>query len=637
MQEAQTLKDGPATGRWTTHCPFCQSPVVVTGTAAIRCPSCRRKVRPAGIRTAAMRTSTRTHSDPLDSLVGTKLGQWLLVRLIGKGGMGRVYEAEDTESRSKRRVALKVLDEQLAGDPAFVKRFRREARVLSNLSHPHVVQVLAQGEDQGRVWFAMAYVRGENLRTRIERGALSAAEAARIATEVGSALAYAHDRGVIHRDLKPENVLLDERGHVHLVDFGLSRLMATGTAEASTRLTRTDVIMGTYEYMSPEQRRGDRALDARADIFSLGVILYEMLTGTLPLGRFALPSERDAGIPAGIDAVVTKALATDRRDRFASAAELQDALTQALKSAPRSSISAAPSAPTAHAIADARKIMRHVDIMSAIDKVAGFLLLAGGLGWISLSKLFDIGPVSPVIHIGGFVALVFGIWLMNQGGKLSELKKGSRESQITASAIMLLFPPFLTAAGIYGLVIMTSDRARHAFELGRKRLRPDATETVVVTKPAQPVQFHPRAASLVMRLFHFCAVLWSLYAGFVAVELFMLDAGSLGVIETMAHGQSVRDISMFASAFAFIVMLQAFFNRKSRRGVGLAVIAFLFLMTATALVLAGVEDAGIHTPAGFRYAIGALSIDAPWISDALPRLLESAQSLTLPPLPEIPA
>ena len=107
----------------------------------------------------------------------------------------------------------------------------------------------------------------------------------------------AHEKGIIHRDLKPENVLLDADGHVHLVDFGLSRLVAMDPSDASTRLTRTDVIMGTYEYMSPEQRRGDRTLDARADIFGLGVILYEMLTGELPLGRFALPSETNKRSP----------------------------------------------------------------------------------------------------------------------------------------------------------------------------------------------------------------------------------------------------------------------------------------------------------------------------------------------------
>ncbi len=583
--------------------------------------------------------------DPNDSLVGNTLGRWQLVRLIGKGGMGRVYEAQEAGAARfgrKRKVAIKVLNDELTSDPAFVKRFRREARLLAELSHPHVVSVLEQGEDKGRVWFAMAFVRGENLRRRIERGPVEPREAARIASEVASALAYAHDRQIIHRDLKPENVLLDADGHVHLVDFGLSRLVAMDPADASTRLTRTDVIMGTYEYMSPEQRRGDRALDARADIFGLGVILYEMLTGGLPLGRFALPSETSSRIPEGFDGVVNRALATNRRDRFASAADFQAAVTKALDTRPRKDAPRTPEAPQPiTAVADARKVLRHVDILAAIDKVGGAILLAGGLGWLSLSNVLGFGGSGSLVQIGGVVAMIFGIYLIDLGGKLSKLKQGARESQVTASALMLLFPPVLTVAGIYGLIIMTSDRARAAFALGRTVLRPDSTETVVTVKRARPVETvikHPRRAGLLMRLFHFVAVVWSLYAAFVAIELFMFDGGDFvgtrggNIILSLRHAEVVRDISIVAAGLALVVLMQSFINRKSRRGLGLAVIAFLFLMAAAARVIGGVEDAIGIVPPDLRDLIGSIST-----TDALPRALVAAQPQHLPPLLEIPA
>ena len=177
--------------------------------------------------------------DPNDPLVGTKMGRWTLTRLIGRGGMGRVYEARG--GLMNRRVALKVLSEDLAEDASFVKRFHREAKLLGSLTHPHIVDVIDRGLTNERLWFAMEFVRGESLRRLMDRGPVAADQAARIAGEIAGALSYAHQRGIVHRDLKPENVLLDEQGTVHLVDFGLSRLVDVAPDLASTRLTRTDV------------------------------------------------------------------------------------------------------------------------------------------------------------------------------------------------------------------------------------------------------------------------------------------------------------------------------------------------------------------------------------------------------------
>ncbi|MHC5012799.1 MAG: protein kinase domain-containing protein, partial [Planctomycetota bacterium] len=304
---------------WTVHCPDCGRPVPVReGADAVACAHCHRAFAPEALKTAAYERAPEGPQprDPNDELVGKTYGDWKLLRLIGRGGMGKVYEATDAEGT--RRVAVKLLSTDLAADPSFVKRFRREARLLSDLSHPHVVEVFEQGEADGHLWFVMEYVRGENLRRRLERGPLPAGEAVQIAGEIASALAYAHGRGIVHRDLKPENVLLDADGHVHLADFGLSRLVRTGGHEATTLLTRTDVILGTYEYMAPEQRRGETDLDGRADIFALGVILYEMLTGNLPHGRFQPPSRVQLDTPATLDGVVNRALTPERDGRYAS-------------------------------------------------------------------------------------------------------------------------------------------------------------------------------------------------------------------------------------------------------------------------------------------------------------------------------
>ncbi|MFV1959169.1 MAG: protein kinase, partial [Planctomycetota bacterium] len=315
---------------WTTHCPSCGREVAVpAGSEAVACPHCHAAFAPERLATTAgpKTPAPDRPRDPRDALVGARLGRWHLLRILGRGGMGRVYLATDQDGRP--RVAVKVLSDDLASDPAFVKRFHREARVLASLSHPHVVEILDQGEAGGRLYFAMEYVRGENLRRLIERGPLPVKQALRIADEVASALAYAHTRGVIHRDLKPENVLLDEKGRVHLADFGLSRLLPGSGPEVTTLLTRTDVILGTYEYMAPEQRRGEKGLDARADIYALGVILYEMLTGTPPLGRFELPSRVRSGVPPALDAVVARALAPRRGDRQASVEVLKRELREA--------------------------------------------------------------------------------------------------------------------------------------------------------------------------------------------------------------------------------------------------------------------------------------------------------------------
>ncbi len=263
-------------------------------------------------------------------LSGRQVGKYRLLERIGSGGMAAVYRAQQTNI--DRQVAVKIMLPDLARDPDFVRRFEREANTIAQLEHPHILPVYDYGLDEAQqlVYLVTRLMTGGTLEERlVDRGPLSLAEAERVLEQLGGALHHAHQRGVFHRDLKPSNVLLDEFGNVYLTDFGIAKLKDV------TALTHTGLVMGTPAYMAPEQWRGD-PIDGRADIYALGVLLYQMLTGQLPFDAPTPPqmmylhleqeppllADKVAGLPAGIDTVVHQALAKDREWRFASAAEM---------------------------------------------------------------------------------------------------------------------------------------------------------------------------------------------------------------------------------------------------------------------------------------------------------------------------
>ncbi len=224
-----------------------------------------------------------------------------ILALIGKGGMGVVYKAR--QKRLDRLVALKILAPAFGQDPAFAERFHREARAMGMLNHPHIVAVHDFGQTNGLYYFVMEFVDGVNLRRPLEMGKLSPEQALAIVPQICDALQYAHNAGVVHRDIKPENILLDKSGRVKIADFGLAKL--TGQTQDVT-LTGAGQVMGTPHYMAPEQLEHPQAVDHRADIYSLGVVFYQMLTGELPIGRFALPS-RKVQVDVRLDEVVLRA------------------------------------------------------------------------------------------------------------------------------------------------------------------------------------------------------------------------------------------------------------------------------------------------------------------------------------------
>jgi tRNA A-37 threonylcarbamoyl transferase component Bud32 len=252
-----------------------------------------------------------------------------ILELLGHGGMGAVYKAR--QPRLDRVVALKIIRPESADTPAFAERFNREAKTLARLSHPQIVAVYdfgevnipdaaASGQPRAVYYFIMEYVDGANLRQLMSAGELTPEQALAIVPQICEALQFAHNEGVVHRDIKPENILLDKRGRVKIADFGLAKL-AAHTPEEFT-LTGTHQVMGTPRYMAPEQMEGSHAVDHRADIYSLGVVFYEMLTGEVPMGHFEPPSKK-VEIDVRLDEVVLRSLAREPERRYQHASDVK--------------------------------------------------------------------------------------------------------------------------------------------------------------------------------------------------------------------------------------------------------------------------------------------------------------------------
>ena len=275
-------------------------------------------------------------SAPIPSFADALRDRYLLERELGRGGMATVYLARDL--KHDRLVALKVLRAELAATLG-PERFQREIHFAARLQHPHVLSVYDSGEAAGRLWFTMPFVEGESLRDRLRReGQLPLDDALRVAREGAEALGYAHEHGILHRDVKPENILLTRDGNTAVADFGIARALG---GDAGDRLTATGLSVGTPAYMSPEQAAGASELDARTDIYALGCVLFEMLTGEPPFTgttpqsviakRFAGPAPSVAAlrdtIPDWLDAVVARALARSPADRFPTAKAFAQALS----------------------------------------------------------------------------------------------------------------------------------------------------------------------------------------------------------------------------------------------------------------------------------------------------------------------
>ncbi|MCB9881008.1 MAG: serine/threonine protein kinase [Planctomycetes bacterium] len=270
--------------------------------------------------TAQAAVPENSASDALLPAVGERLGDYLIGEQIGKGGMAAVYVA--THVRLGRKVAIKVLLPSLREQPVFEARLEHEARTLAQLEHPGIAGIHDYGFANGVHWIALEYVDGSNLRQLLQARKPTHEEVLDGFLQICGALAYAHDRGIVHRDLKPENILIDRDGRVRIADFGLAKLQ---TAVAGLELTQTRQTVGTWAYMAPEMFDPGAIVDHRADLFAVGVMLYEVLTGALPRGVFSMPSALSA-VDVRFDALVRQSLAARPDERFQTAQELRGEL-----------------------------------------------------------------------------------------------------------------------------------------------------------------------------------------------------------------------------------------------------------------------------------------------------------------------
>ncbi|MCY2927252.1 MAG: serine/threonine-protein kinase [Planctomycetota bacterium] len=302
------------------RCPECSRPLADEAPRGL-CPACllKRGLEANTLGGSAAGAAVQWTPPSADELAGA-FSELDILELIGRGGMGAVYKAR--QKQLDRLVALKILPPEIAAREGFAQRFAREAQAMARLAHPNIVMIHEFGRRGELYFFLMEYVDGLSLRQLLDAGTVSPGEALAIVPQICEALQYAHDRGIVHRDIKPENILLDRRGQVKIADFGLAKLMGQPAPADSDAPAVAATVMGTPNYMAPEQTDHPGEVDHRADIYSLGVVFYQMLTGELPVGRFEAPS-RKVLLDVRLDAVVLRALEKEPSRRYQQVGEIR--------------------------------------------------------------------------------------------------------------------------------------------------------------------------------------------------------------------------------------------------------------------------------------------------------------------------
>ncbi|MBI2924155.1 MAG: serine/threonine protein kinase [Verrucomicrobia bacterium] len=327
-------------------CPKCAATLPTDAPEGL-CPQCMMQGALSGSEATTVVTpseaanrqspTANAHAPPTPAELAPHFPQLEILELIGQGGMGVVYKAR--QPRLDRFVALKILPAETGRDPAFAERFTREGRALARLNHPGIVGIYDFGHAAPFYYLLMEFVDGVTLRPMIQSKQVALADALSIVMQICEALQYAHGEGVVHRDIKPGNILIDKRGRVKIADFGLAKLL--GKSATDITLTAAHHVMGTPAYMAPEQMERPTEVDHRADIYSLGVVFYEMLTGELPIGRFAPPSQK-AHVDVRLDEVVLKSLEKERERRYQTANEVKTDVEMIASESPHSSAEKVP-------------------------------------------------------------------------------------------------------------------------------------------------------------------------------------------------------------------------------------------------------------------------------------------------------
>ena len=411
-----------------------------------------------------------------------------VLELLGQGGMGAVYKARQTSL--DRLVALKLIRPDAAEISGFAERFTREARALAKLNHPNIVTVhdFGKATQEGTAplyYLVMEFVEGTDLRHLIQQGDLKPEQALAIVPPLCEALQFAHDAGIVHRDIKPENILIDASGRVKIADFGLARL--TGSEASAFTLTGTRQIMGTLRYMAPEQMEASHSVDHRADIYSLGVVFYEMLTGQVPAGQFEPPSKK-VQIDVRLDEVVLRSLAREPERRYQQASEVKTEVEvisrsgASLRDVSTDTHSPPTGEPQSHLhVSDKTEFVRAV---RQVRRVASLLFLVGVVEWILVPMLaggfagwlWKYGPddwkhnVFGGRHAGAPIAIP-AFWLVGLSSLLifASLKMQQLRFYwlaLSAPLIAIVLVPSNLAGlpiGIWALVVLTSQEVRAAF------------------------------------------------------------------------------------------------------------------------------------------------------------------------------
>ncbi len=376
------------------HCSECGGKLPADAPQGL-CPKCLMK---AGLESDAEADKTATPDDQSDvptnatppgrfvppepAELGKQFPQLEILELLGQGGMGAVYKAR--QKQLDRLVALKILPPEVGQTETFAERFTREARSLAKLNHPRIVSVYDFGyTEQGLYFFIMEFVDGTDLRRVIQSGELEPSESLAIVPQICEALQFAHEEGIVHRDIKPENILLDKKGRVKIADFGLAKLL--DKPPTAYTLTAAGHKMGTPHYMAPEQIEHPGQVDHRADIYSLGVVFYEMLTGQLPIGQFAPPSQK-VQVDVRLDSVVLKTLAHEPERRYQHASEVKtDVETIKADSPPSQAPIALVGQPPTPASAISR-MEKHITIVAVLSIVFGTIgILIGIIAFVAIA------------------------------------------------------------------------------------------------------------------------------------------------------------------------------------------------------------------------------------------------------------
>jgi tRNA A-37 threonylcarbamoyl transferase component Bud32 len=471
------------------HCPQCGAKLPADAQQGL-CPQCLMKLGlPTGAEPDKAGASEPTSDVPTSATppggfvppgpaeLAKQFPQLEILELLGQGGMGAVYKAR--QKQLDRLVALKILPPQVAQTEAFAQRFTREARSLARLNHPHIVMVHDFGHTEaGLYYFIMEFIDGTDLRHVIQAGELSAAEALAIVPQVCEALQFAHEEGIVHRDIKPENILLDKKGRVKIADFGLAKLLDRPATVYT--LTQAGQRMGTPHYMAPEQIEHPGQVDHRADIYSLGVVFYEMLTGELPLGRFAPPSQK-VQVDVRLDKVVLHSLEKEPERRYQHASEVKTDV-EVISSGPE------PVRPVVAAdVTQVSRMEKHVTLVAVLGIVFGGLGIAIGL--MGLAAISGGGLISGDIIamritriVGPAVALFFFLTSVPEviaGIGLLKRRSWARILAIVLAILDLIHIPIGTAIGIYALWVLLNDETARLFadaSAGRKKEQAVQTE-----------------------------------------------------------------------------------------------------------------------------------------------------------------